>query len=99
MPKYVQALRAFDYDSKIGRVLRGQVFPLGGHVNDASLLEHRFIVPHAGKFAGLPADSSGRRFVNEAARNRAGQENEVPQADVVAARRESVARRVVRVGA
>ena len=65
----VQALRKFTYSSKVGKVFRGQVFDLGGHVNDKLLLEQRAMAPWSGSTV---TDSQGREFVSAGAREAAG---------------------------
>ncbi len=96
---YVQALKSFTYDEKQGKVQRGQVFKSGGHVNDNSLLEHRFIIPFTGKVSDLPVDSRGRRFVDAGAKERAGDVEQVPAREALEDRRAAIAGRVSRVGA
>ncbi len=98
MAQYVQALKAFDYDRKVGRVERGQVFKMGGHVNDAGLLRHRLVVPFTGAVGKLPTDSRGRRFVDDGSRQRAGDTEQTP-AESLSDRRAKIAERVVKVGA
>ena len=68
----VNSKRDFGYDSKLGRVYRGQVFTPGGHVNDEVLLRNGYLEEFKGeaKFQ----DSSGRWFRDEWSRNRANEE-------------------------
>ena len=94
----VQALRDFTYDEKVGNVKTGQVFKLGNHINDKSLQKHGFFIPYTGKLSDLHQDDKGRRFAEEWQRTRAGDQDAVPAAEVLADRRARVAQRVVNVG-
>lgn len=94
----VQALRDFTYDEKIGAVKTGQVFNLGGHINDASLLKHGHVALFTGKLADTCEDNKGRRFAEEWQRARAGDAEAIPPAEALAERRAKIAQRVMRVG-
>lgn len=94
----VQALRDFTYDEELGRVRTGQVFTLGGHINDAGLLKHRHVAPFMGKLTDTCEDDKGRRFAEEWQRARAGDAEAIPPAEALAERRAGIAKRVMTVG-
>jgi hypothetical protein len=81
---YVQALRDFRYDDQVGEVHTGQVFQLGGHINDDGLLRHRFLAPiedvpttkakREAWLASLPTcGECGAMFLQEWQRDRCGE--------------------------
>lgn len=95
---YVQALRDFRYDDQVGQVRQGQVFRVGGHRNDQSLLRHRFMIVFDDNVGDLFEDNKGRKFATEWQKERAGREDERPAVEVIADRRAAVSDRVQLVG-
>lgn len=64
------ALFDFTYDDRVGRLVRGQVIELAGHVNDQKLVNLRYLGPC---HPGTPiekCDQCDAWFMDEAARHR-----------------------------
>lgn len=97
---YVQALRDFGYDAELGKVMRGQVFSLGGHVNDRRLQKHKFVKvldpqPSKKVLEQLPAcGACGAIFTEPYLRDRCGHEHELTAAELEQAKRASASKRV-----
>lgn len=98
---WVQANKDFRYSEAVGDVKLGQVFQLGGHINDAGLIRHSLVTaldpqPTAAQRKKLPTcGTCGRAFVAEWQRDRCGLSHEVDSAEVVLDRRHRVHDRLV----
>lgn len=98
---WVRANKDFRYDEAVGEVKLGQVFQLGGHINDAGLLRHSLVAPldpqpSAAQRKRLPAcGTCGRVFAEMWHRDRCGLAHEAASTDVVADRRHRVHNRIV----
>jgi hypothetical protein len=97
--EWVFALRDFGYDADLGRVHTGQVFQLRGHINDGSLLRHRFVglladIPKSKAkleewLASLPkCGECGAVFLEGWQRDRCGEDHELSPVERNAQRRE-----------
>jgi len=98
---WVRACKDFRYDEEVGDVKLGQVFQLGGHVNDAGLIRHTLVspldpTPSAAQRKKLPTcGACGRVFVETWSRDRCGLSHEVDAGEVMLDRRHRVHNRLV----
>lgn len=69
---HVQALFEFGYDARHPRVERGEVFKLGGHANDGTLLTLRYISPMAPGTQIKQCGACGKLFATDEARTAHG---------------------------
>ena len=68
----VVALQDFRYDSNVGRVTRGQVFPLAGHPNDQLLLTYRHVQEIKPGIVLKECGECGALFLEDGGRERHG---------------------------
>jgi hypothetical protein len=66
--RHAFALREFTYDDETGPLDRGQVVELRGHVNDAKLLNLRYLAPCTPGQELLQCGVCGRLFIDDVAR-------------------------------
>ena len=106
---WVTANKDFIYDDKVGQVLLGQIFELGGHRNDQGLIKNRLLAvldpqPKSAKaLEDMPScGTCGRIFLEEWQRNRCGERHEMTAEDLLYERREKVKKtyeeRIIQVG-
>lgn len=69
---FVQARFEFGYDGKTGRVQRGQVFELGGHVHDEKLIRLGHVAPVEPGTPLCECGECGRLFMDDATREAHG---------------------------